>query len=137
MCHSDLMKRRWMTYRSSACTSILTVLANRVDNFKRINMKLQTSKLSMVWSKWKVCTPFTNFRWSQTMIMSKLLPRGLESGQLGQFWQCNHYAKNDLVFMCSHTKAPQWVFIKDLQHFPQDQEVGNWFKASQNRSKTL
>jgi hypothetical protein len=32
-------------------TSILIVLVDRVDNFKRINMKLQTSKLHKVGSK--------------------------------------------------------------------------------------
>jgi hypothetical protein len=32
-------------------TSVLTVFADQVDNFKRINMKLQTSKLHKVGSK--------------------------------------------------------------------------------------
>ena len=62
MCRSDLMKRRWMTCRSLACIYVLTVLTDRVDNFKRMNMKLLTSKLSKIGFKWKVCTRFTNFQ---------------------------------------------------------------------------
>jgi hypothetical protein len=50
--------RKWATQ------SALTVLANRVGNFKSMNMELNTSTLSKVGFKWKVCIPSTNFRWS-------------------------------------------------------------------------
>jgi hypothetical protein len=36
---------------SSACIFVLTVSANRVGNFKHMNVELQTSKLSKVGSK--------------------------------------------------------------------------------------
>jgi hypothetical protein len=132
VCRSNLMKRRWMTRRSSVCISILIVLTDRVDNFKQINMELLTFKLSKVWSKWKVCTLSANFRWSQTTMTSELLQQGLESGQLSQPRQCNHHSKTNLIFVWSHTKAAQWVLIKGLKHFPQDLEVKNEFKTSQN-----
>jgi hypothetical protein len=38
--------------------------------------------------------------------------------------------KNDLVFLCLHTNAPQWVLIKGSQYSSQDQEVRNGFKIS-------
>jgi len=53
-CRLDLMKRRWMTHHSSACISVLTVLAHLVGNFKQINMELLAFKLNKVRSKWKV-----------------------------------------------------------------------------------
>jgi len=34
--------------------------------------------------------------------------------------------------MCSHTKPSQWVLIKGLQPFFQDQEVTNEFKTLRN-----
>jgi hypothetical protein len=40
-----------MTHRSLAYTSVLTVLVDRVSNFKRMKVELQTSKLSKVGSK--------------------------------------------------------------------------------------
>lgn len=64
MYRSDLMKRRWMAHRLSPCTFVLLILADRVGNFKRMNVELQTSKMSEVGSKWKVCTvhPFYQFQ---------------------------------------------------------------------------
>jgi len=37
--------------------------------------------------------------------------------------------------MCSHTKPSQWVLIKGLQPFFQDQEVTNEFKTLRNPYK--
>jgi hypothetical protein len=37
--------------------------------------------------------------------------------------------------MCSHTKPSQWVLIKSLQPFFQDQEVTNEFKTLTNPYK--
>jgi hypothetical protein len=39
---------------------------------------------------------------------------------------------NDLIFVCSHIKAPRWVLIKGSQYSSQGQEVRNGFKTSQN-----
>ena len=105
MCHSNLMKRRWITRHSSVYIFILIVLTNQVGNFKGINIKLLTFKWSKVWSKWKVCTLSTNFRWSRATMTSKLLQQGLKSEQLSQPRQCNHHAKTNLVFVCSQTKV--------------------------------
>jgi hypothetical protein len=41
-----------------------------------------------------------------------------------------------LVFICSHTKALQWVFIKVSQHSSQDQDVKNKLITSQNLINT-
>jgi hypothetical protein len=38
--------------------------------------------------------------------------------------------------VCSCIKASQWVLIKGVQHFPQDYEVRNGFKISQNPINT-
>jgi len=50
--------------------------------------------------------------------------------------QCNYHAKINLLFMCSHIKAPQLVLINGLQHFPHDQKVKTGFKISQNPINT-
>ena len=51
--------------------------------------------------------------------------------------QCNYHAKIDLLFVCSHIKAPQLVLINGLQHFLHDQKVKTGFKTSQNPINTL
>jgi len=117
--------------------SVLTNLANRVSNFKWVNMELQVTKLSKVWSKWKVCISFTNFRCSHVTMTLKLLWCDLKSGQLNQPWLKHNCARTELFFICSHSTTPQWVLIKGLQHFSQDQEVRNGFKTSHKPSKTL
>jgi hypothetical protein len=66
--------------------SIFILQVDPVSNFKHMNVKLQTSKLSKDGSKWKMCTPSTNFRWSQATMMSSLLWKGLENSQLSQPW---------------------------------------------------
>ena len=86
-------------------TSVLTVLADRVYNFKQNNTELLTSKLCKVRSKWIVWIPSTNFIWFQVTKTSKLLRWGLESGQLNQPWLKHICARNDLLFMCLYTKG--------------------------------
>jgi hypothetical protein len=44
--------------------SIFIFGANEVGIFERMNVKLQTSKLSKNGSKWKVCIHSTKFKWS-------------------------------------------------------------------------
>lgn len=53
-----------MARRLSPCTFVLLILADQVGNFKRMNVELQTSKMSEVGSKWKVYTvhPFYQFQ---------------------------------------------------------------------------
>jgi hypothetical protein len=57
-------KKRWVTCCSIDVASVLTALADRVGNFKYMNVELQTFKLSKIWFKWKVCFLSNNFRWS-------------------------------------------------------------------------
>ena len=34
--------------------------------------------------------------------------------QLSQSWLKHYYARTDLLFVCSYTKAPKWILIKGL-----------------------
>jgi len=83
--------------------SIFRCGANQVSTFEGINMELQISKLSKSRSKWKMCTPFNRFRWSQATMMSELLWWSLESWQLSQPRQCNYFAKM-IWFSCVYTR---------------------------------
>jgi len=71
---------------------------NKVSTFGRMNLKLQTSKLSKVGSKWKVGTSSTNFRWSQTTLTSNFLWRGFENGQPNQLWLWHPVGKTTYFF---------------------------------------
>ena len=58
-----------------------------------------------------MCTPSTNFRWSQTTMSSKLLQRGLESGQLRQP-QPHNFLLTMLCFITTLTSAATEVTLE-------------------------
>jgi len=77
---------------------VLTILANWVGNFKRINMELQTSKLHKVGFKWNV-----NFRWSQVTIKSELLDEASKMGNSVSYnW--NTIVQESTFFSHVHTQ---------------------------------
>jgi len=100
--------------------------ADRVNTFKWMKMKTQTSKSSKVRSKQKVCTPSTTFRWFPMMMMSELLRLGFKSGQFSQPWPWYLLCKNHLFFLCIHTSnLLRGLLSNGWKPFYQDQKTRN------------
>ena len=76
-----------------------------VDTFERMNLKLQTSKLSKIESKRNVCTFSTNFRWFLMTFTLELFRRSLKSGQPNQPLVTSIFQKLTIFFICSVLKA--------------------------------
>ena len=72
--------------------------ADRVGTFKRINVELQTFKLSKNGSNWKVCFSFTKFKWYPMTFQLELLRWSIKIGQLSQPWLRYPFCKTINIF---------------------------------------